>query len=196
MEYLKYFMGLSLIATVIWLLDVLILIVGSGHLTYFLFILSLIFFAFFILKKSRKLKIFAYFLLLGSLICLVHFQTLTKHSNPAVSVEKSDWKNFTPDLIESMKNNNQTAFIDFTAKWCITCQVNKKLVLETADFLKFCQENKIELVRADWTNRDDSITNFLSSYQIFGIPAYFLVKDGKIKFLGETITTNSLRENL
>jgi thiol:disulfide interchange protein DsbD len=75
--------------------------------------------------------------------------------------------------------------------------VNKKLVLDTGEFKKFAQDNKITLMRGDWTQRDDVITKFLGKYEIVGVPAYFLqTPEGEVISLGETITLGKIRSYL
>ncbi len=88
-------------------------------------------------------------------------------------------------------------FFDFTAAWCLTCKVNKKLVLDTQEFKNFAVDNDIVLLRGDWTQRDDTITNFLKGFRIFGVPAYFIQKpDGTIISLGETISIGKIKNHL
>ncbi len=107
------------------------------------------------------------------------------------------WKTWNPELVEELKSKNELAFIDFTAKWCLTCKVNKKLVLDTTDFYKLANDHKINLLIADWTKRDENITNFLNENNLAGVPAYFLLnKKGELKFLGETISIKKIEENL
>lgn len=74
------------------------------------------------------------------------------------------------------KTNGELVFIDFTAKWCFTCKVNEKLVLETDDFKKLVQENNIKLLLGDWTKRDEVIGSFLRKNGLVGVPAYFIQK--------------------
>lgn len=88
-------------------------------------------------------------------------------------------------------------FMDFTAEWCLTCKVNKKLVLETDGFEELTKKYNLTLMRADWTKRDDNITQFLKKYKIVGVPAYFVQKpDGTIVPLGETITIGKIEGHL
>jgi thiol:disulfide interchange protein DsbD len=71
--------------------------------------------------------------------------------------------------------------------------VNKKIVLETSAFEKLAQDEGIKLMRADWTKRDPKITTFLKSYNIIGVPAYFVKsKSGKLINLGETISFDEI----
>ena len=101
------------------------------------------------------------------------------------------------------KNRNLTAekkpvFIDFTAKWCITCLVNKKAALQSRKFIKLVQEKGIILFRADWTNNDDMITSALERYGRNSIPLY-VYYDGtgsEYKILPQLLTPNILEEHL
>ena len=60
--------------------------------------------------------------------------------------------------------------MDVTADWCITCQVNKKRVLDTADIVAAFETGDVVLMRADWTKPSDEIANYLASFGRFGIP--------------------------
>jgi thiol:disulfide interchange protein len=91
----------------------------------------------------------------------------------------------------------KTVFIDFTAAWCLTCKVNKRLVLDTEDFTELKKKYGFSTMRADWTKRDDHITQFLKRYGVVGVPAYFVQKpDGKIHSLGETISISKIEDQI
>jgi thiol:disulfide interchange protein len=51
-------------------------------------------------------------------------------------------------------------------------------------------------MRADWTRRDDRITEFLKCHGAVGVPAYFIQKDRKIIPLGGTISLSERGTNL
>ena len=59
---------------------------------------------------------------------------------------------------------------DVTADWCITCQVNKKLVLDDPVVSERLSSNGVSLQRGDWTLPSDRITNYLASFERYGIP--------------------------
>ena len=89
----------------------------------------------------------------------------------------------------------QWVFVDFTAAWCLTCKVNKRLVLDTATFKDMAARHGVRLLRADWTKRDDVIARFLESQKVVGIPAYFVQKpDGTLIYLGETISVSKVEK--
>ena len=74
---------------------------------------------------------------------------------------------------------NRPVFVDFTAAWCVTCQVNKRLVLNTDDIKSAFARRNVALVRGDWTRRDDAITRALAALGRNGVPVYVLYRPGK-----------------
>jgi thiol:disulfide interchange protein/DsbC/DsbD-like thiol-disulfide interchange protein len=69
-------------------------------------------------------------------------------------------------------------FVDFTAAWCVTCQVNKRTVLETEAVKRAFADSGISLVRADWTQRDEGITRALARLGRSGVPVYAVYPAG------------------
>ena len=65
-------------------------------------------------------------------------------------------------------------FIDFTAAWCLSCQVNEKVVLHAKDVQQQLSANHVTLLRADWTKYDPEITKELASLNRSGVPTYVL----------------------
>ena len=64
--------------------------------------------------------------------------------------------------------------MDFTAAWCISCQVNERVVLATPRVVGAFRERDVALVKADWTRRDPEITRALASFGRSGVPLYVL----------------------
>jgi len=69
-------------------------------------------------------------------------------------------------------------FVDFTAAWCVTCQVNKIALNSDAVRTAFAQKN-VALLRADWTRRDPVIGQALAALGRNGIPVYVLYRPGR-----------------
>jgi thiol:disulfide interchange protein DsbD len=198
MEKLKYFLGLSLLITVVWLYDVFVSLVNFEVISWRLNLLfAAWFFSFFFIKKISSSKFFAFtaFLLPISLTYIAVANLELKTTENKVGLENKMWQSWSEEKLSQEKG--QWVFMDFTAEWCLTCKVNKKLVLETDSFQELSQEKKLTLLRADWTKRDDHITQFLKRYGAISVPAYFLQKpDGTILFLGETISLDKIEKNL
>jgi thiol:disulfide interchange protein DsbD len=108
-----------------------------------------------------------------------------------------NWEAWSLDKMNDHKENQQAVFIDFTAKWCFTCKINERLVLDTEDFKKFVGDNNLKLLMGDWTKRDEVIGSFLRKNGLVGVPAYFVQKkDGTLVALGETVTIARIAEQL
>jgi len=199
MEKLKYLLGLTLLLTVIWLVDVLFGIVDFSIIgLYFNSALALIFFGFFFRKFISK-NIWSNLLILIISLGLVYkTASLFNHQAQTSSSQVKSGLVWAPWANEKMMAANDTPiFINFTAKWCLTCKVNKKLVLQSDDFKELVEQKGLKLMEGDWTKRDDEITKFLKSYNIVGVPAYFIkMPSGEIKSLGETISISKIKENL
>jgi len=97
----------------------------------------------------------------------------------AAAAEEADWIAFTPRKVGELTGAGRAVFVDFTAAWCVTCQVNKRLVLNTNDVRAAFADRKVALVRADWTRRDAAITQALAELGRNGVPVYVLYRPGR-----------------
>ncbi len=96
---------------------------------------------------------------------------------------EGDWSPFTPSRVADFTAAGRPVFVDFTAAWCVTCQVNKRLVLNTDTVRAAFSKRNVALVRADWTRRDPAITQALSALGRSGVPVYVLHRPGKAPLL-------------
>lgn len=203
MDTLKKFLGLTMLLTFVWLYDVLANIIDFSFAgIYINTILALTFFAFFFRKSINK--IFAWNVLFFILPVILTFMLINNNglnidygdSNQAAKTESNlEWMKWSEQEMQALKG--EYVFVDFTAKWCLTCKVNKKLVLNTKGFEELKNKHNIQLMVADWTKRDDNITQFLRKYNIVGVPAYFIQKpDGEIISLGEVISLEKIKKHI
>jgi thiol:disulfide interchange protein DsbD len=96
-------------------------------------------------------------------------------SSDSASAESSaQWTEFSPQTVEDLRAEGRPVFVDFTAAWCLTCQVNERTVLNTDAVQSAFKERNVALVKADWTNRDPEITKALESHGRSGVPVYVL----------------------
>ena len=86
----------------------------------------------------------------------------------------------------------QPVFVDFTAAWCVTCQINKRLVLQRDDVLAGFAERKVILLRADWTRHDPAITAELTRLGRSGVPVYAFFQSARPAYLLPEILTPAL----
>jgi suppressor for copper-sensitivity B len=89
----------------------------------------------------------------------------------APSVEAgTEWRPFDRPRIAGLVAEGRTVFVDVTADWCITCQVNKKLVMNRGEVAARLAAPSLTSMRADWTRPDPEIARFLSDHGRYGIP--------------------------
>ena len=163
MIYIKYLLGLLLLATVLWLFNILL-----NFFNYY-FIISLI--IFFLLLSYRQ-KIPFQKNIISVIVLLVIFSSSSFsffQQNRVFEIEK-DWLNFYDITFDKLINENKIVFLDITADWCATCQFNKINVLNSEPVISLFKENDVTLIRADWTKPNDKINLFLEKYDRFGIP--------------------------
>jgi thiol:disulfide interchange protein DsbD len=69
--------------------------------------------------------------------------------------------------------------VDFTASWCLSCQVNEKAALKQPQVQQAFHSKNVVLLRADWTRHDEAITRALTALGRSGVPAYALYIPGQ-----------------
>lgn len=80
------------------------------------------------------------------------------------------WAPWSPEAVAQLREENRIVYVDFTARWCATCQANKKLVFHNDEVLRTFADKNIATLRADWTNRDPRITAELAKYNRSAVP--------------------------
>jgi thiol:disulfide interchange protein len=84
------------------------------------------------------------------------------------------WQPFSPERLQTERDQGHAVFIDFTAAWCLTCKFNEKTVLETGPVREAFQRHGVVKLKADWTNGDPIITKLLQQFGRPGVPLYVL----------------------
>ncbi len=101
------------------------------------------------------------------------------------------WESWEPEKIRLTRD--RPIFVDFTAAWCLTCQFNKKTVLENVQVIDYFTKNNFLLLRADWTNHNPQITEALKNLGRQGIPLYVIYPiNGKSPVILPEILTKKL----
>lgn len=188
---LRQFLAFPLFATVIWLLWVLGLQLGTDAWLYVSIICLVLTFSLWLGKDRPKLiKGLAWLIAIGALGAGSKWVT----SAPTVGMMEVTkgtvrWEDYDAAAIAAARGK-QPIFIDFTAAWCVTCQVNKKTVLETEAAEAIYLKQNVKLIRADWTNLDPKITDALAEFERASVPLYlFYPADGsKPKILPQILT--------
>ena len=107
----------------------------------------------------------------------------------------SAWSTWSPEAVDRALSAGEIVFIDFTAAWCVSCQVNKQLVLSTDAVSQLFETQKVRSFRGDWTKQDPRITETLSQYGRRGVPLYLVLRrDRPPQVLPEVLTYGLVRD--
>jgi thiol:disulfide interchange protein len=97
----------------------------------------------------------------------------------APSAPTTGWQPWSAEAVARYQSQGRPVFVDFTASWCLSCQVNERVALGKPEVQKAFADNNVVLLRADWTRYDDSITQTLTSLGRSGVPTYVLYVPGE-----------------
>ncbi len=89
------------------------------------------------------------------------------------------WQPWSAEAVTRYQSQGRPVFVDFTASWCLSCQVNERVAFGSPEVQKAFADNNVVLLRADWTRYDDSITQTLTSLGRSGVPTYALYVPGE-----------------
>ncbi len=89
------------------------------------------------------------------------------------------WQKWSPEAVAAAQAAGNFAYVDFTARWCATCQTNKATVFHDDAVLAKFAEKKVVLFRADWTNKDPQITQELAKWNRSAVPFNLIYAPGK-----------------
>jgi thiol:disulfide interchange protein DsbD len=110
-----------------------------------------------------------------------------------------NWEKFDPTRLQQLREAGTPVFVDFTATWCLTCQVNKRVALNVGDVQAKFHEKGVVLMEADWTNQDTVISQALHEFGRNSVPVYLLYgkdKDAPPQILPEILTPDIVLQAL
>ena len=108
----------------------------------------------------------------------------------AARANELPWEEWSPEKVRELTGSGKAVFVDFTAAWCVTCQVNKRVALHNAAVVREFSARGVVPLKADWTRHDPRITETLSALGRNAIPVYALYAPGSAepRLLPEVLT--------
>jgi thiol:disulfide interchange protein DsbD len=185
MEKFKIAMGFPMLATVVWLFNIAASSYGKNVLWLGIFLVATAFAAWIFGEFVQRGRKHPFAAAVGALCVLAaaYAGALEKELNwraPVVArngagelpaaADGIAWQPWTPQAVEAARAAGQPVLVDFTADWCLTCQVNRQTSLEIASVrAKLKAIHAVALV-GDYTHFPAAITAELNRYQRAGVP--------------------------
>jgi thiol:disulfide interchange protein DsbD len=178
----KVVLGFALLATVVWLAWLIGRVAGGDGVVRLLGFLVAVSLATWIagtwalrLEARRTTRALAAALALlvasGSGIVALRFDT----DAPTETAVPAGYAAWSPDAVRASLADDRVVFVDVTADWCITCQVNETLVLGGGPVAAALASDGVAPLVADWTRRDERIRAELARHGRAGVPLYLVI---------------------
>ena len=72
------------------------------------------------------------------------------------------WETWSQELQDKLLAEGKAVYVDYTAKWCLSCQVNKR-VYGDQEVIDAIAAGNVKLLRADWTKK---VPKFLKLFNL------------------------------
>jgi thiol:disulfide interchange protein len=185
MEKFKIAMGFPMLATVVWLFNIASSSYGKNVLWLGVFLVVVAFAAWIFgefFQRGRKHKavaaIVTVILLVGGYTFALEKELYWRTAMPEtyatgslkVSADGIDWQRWSPEAVAAARAAGNPVLVDFTAEWCLTCQVNKQTSIEISSVRQKLKDINAVALLADYTHFPESITTELKRYDRAGVP--------------------------
>jgi len=185
MEKFKVAMGFPMLATAVWLFNLAAGSYGRSVLWLGVFLVIVAFAAWIFgefVQRGRSRKglalAIALILLIGgyafALESQLHWRQPVSAAAAGDSLQESkdgiDWQPWTPEAVAQARAAGHPVIVDFTADWCLTCQVNKKTSIEIPSVHAKLKAVGAVALLGDYTHFPDSITAELNRFNRAGVP--------------------------
>jgi suppressor for copper-sensitivity B len=175
MVTLRRILGVALLATALWLVSVFAAQLGWPMAVMIAALMAAVLMALWpvrLLPASARLASWGVVAALGvlSLFAAANDGGGRAGGTATARVTAPHWQVFDQAAIPRAVAAGRVVLVDVTADWCITCQVNKALVLDRGEVLRRLTDGSVLAMQADWTSPDPVITRYLAGFGRYGIP--------------------------
>jgi thiol:disulfide interchange protein DsbD len=88
------------------------------------------------------------------------------------------YETYTPERLAALRAEGRAVFVNYTAAWCVTCQVNERVAFSTRTAAEAFAVSGTVYLKADWTRRDAVIAEDLARFGRAGVPLYLVYPAG------------------
>src|SRR4029079_8133268 len=99
----------------------------------------------------------------------------TLAATPAATIAADlEYEPYTPERLAALQAEGRPVLVNYTAAWCVSCQVNDRLALSTRGVSEALKRDNAVYLKADWTKRDAAIAAELARFGRAGVPLYLV----------------------
>jgi thiol:disulfide interchange protein DsbD len=203
MDVLKQAVAVPIFGTVIWLAWVLAGSYGTGSLLALLVSLLLVAIAGWFLGRwpAKRWATIVAALVLLAVVGLDGFASkkmVTASETLTSPGANGGWEPWSVAAVSKYQAQGRPVFVDFTASWCLSCQVNERVALQQPEVQRAFAGANVALLKADWTQPNDAIAQTLTALGRSGVPAYVLYTPGQSEpqLLPEVLTPGIVTDAL
>ena len=203
MTHLKTFLGFALLGTAMWIVWILgrqggvdamgLMLLFSGTIAMAAWLYGLVQFRPWSKRKLAALA--AAITVIGAGAYLAFPIEANPESRQVAGVDGIDWQPWSEEAVDEALATGKPVFVNFTADWCLTCQVNEENAIETDRVHQAVADYDVVMLKADWTDTDDDIREKLAEHNRAAIPYYLVYSPDEAddpQALSEIITANTL----
>jgi thiol:disulfide interchange protein len=132
-------------------------------------------------RTQNIARLLAFLAIAGGLwLGLPNASAKRSHAEEAVNLKDPDalhWETWSREKVAALRAAKQPVYIDFTASWCWTCQVNKRVYTDTGLRALFKQHN-VATLKADWSDENETIRLALEALGKRAVPVNVLYLPG------------------
>ncbi|MBO9488822.1 thioredoxin family protein [Endozoicomonas sp. G2_1] len=185
METFKQFIAFPMLATVVWL--VWVFLGQTNSLAQLILLCGLLLFTLLIwfAHKSRGKKSLIALILAVITAIYISVSANNKVNENATNQQlpsaraKQNSQPYDPTLLSELRNQQQVVIVNMTADWCITCKVNEHVAFKDPQLNQLLQQSDVHYLVGDWTNKNNTILQYLNQYQRSGVPLYVVYAGSK-----------------
>jgi thiol:disulfide interchange protein DsbD len=198
MESFKQGMSFLLFGTAGYMLWILAGQVPEGHVLTVIFAMVIVAFGCWVYgrwclpHKSAKARVIS-----GLIAALSLASGVALGWPPSKDENSLSWQPWSPDLVKALVDEGNVVYVDFTARWCSTCLVNKG-VYDKPEVRELFAKHKVVLVKADWTDNNDKIAKALFDLKAAAVPlnVIYAPKHAPLAFNDDNLFASEIREAL
>jgi thiol:disulfide interchange protein DsbD len=170
LQLFKEFMGYAMLLSCLWPLWILMTQLDAARIIVVL-ICSILISMFVWARHHSKQFIFFKCIPIAGIAASIVIGAYNTNAIIHISSKKINWEDYSDELFDNLRQKDEAIFLDFTASWCMTCQLNER-ILHKKSIVSLFRDKNIHAIKCDWTNKNEKITALLKNYNAVAIPLY------------------------